>query len=182
MTTLPDRLATSNYCGNGGSFGFSFQVPALGGDENLTNGVFGRDSARRLQDVIDGLTNTFLVGEVIHYNFPWDPTVFGHFNPPGEFACCTLSLVRVGSFRMNPGFAAPTLQQRESFSSLHRGGAHFAMCDGSVRFVNENVDASTRSYNALTMADPFDHAGGGDKYRIWQRLFSRNDGHAADEF
>jgi prepilin-type N-terminal cleavage/methylation domain-containing protein/prepilin-type processing-associated H-X9-DG protein len=178
----PERIATTNYCGNGGSFGFSFQAPALARDERATNGVFGRDSARRFVDVYDGLSCTLLAGEVIHYNFPWDPTLFGHWNPNTGTACCTLSLVRVGSWPMNPGFDGTQLAQRESFSSLHPGGAHFALCDGSVRFISENIDASQRSYNIITAADPFDAANGGAKYRTWQRLFSRNDGLMVADF
>jgi prepilin-type processing-associated H-X9-DG protein len=170
----PERLATSNYCGNGGSFGFSFQVPALAGDESLTNGVMGRDSARRFRDVTDGLSNTILVGEAIHYDFPWDPTLYGHFDPPlPGTSCCTLSLVRTGAWPMNPGAAGPQLKQRESFSSLHAGGAHFGLCDGSVRFISENIQTNSRPHKAK---DPFDAANGGADYGVWQRLFSRHDG------
>ncbi len=169
----PERLATSNYCGNGGSFGFSFQVPSLAMDDSLTNGVLGRDSARRFRDITDGLTNTILVGEVTHYNFPWDPTLYGHFDPPlPGTACCTLTLVRVGGGKMNPGRSATQDEQRESFSSLHPGGAHFGLSDGSVRYISESIDTSSRAYQS---SDPFDSAHGGADYRIWQRLFSRND-------
>ncbi|MBL8849936.1 MAG: DUF1559 domain-containing protein, partial [Planctomycetaceae bacterium] len=26
-----------------------------------------------------------------------------------------------------------------AYASMHEGGAHFLMCDGAVRFVNENI-------------------------------------------
>lgn len=176
----PERIATTNYAGNGGSFGFSFQAPQLANDDGLTNGVMGRDSARRFRDIRDGLSNTILVGEVIHYGFPWDPTLYGHFDPPlPGIACCTLTQVRTGAWKLNPGPDATQNEQRESFSSLHPGGAHFGLCDGSVRFVSENIDTSSRPHNP---SDPFDRANGGANYRLWQRLFSRNDGHTIGEF
>lgn len=171
----PERLATTNYCGNGGSFGFSFEAPALAQNEQQTNGLFGRDSARRMRDVTDGLSNTILMGEVIHYNFPWDATLYGHWDPPSGTACCTLSLVRQGSHPLNPGWNATIDQQRHSFSSLHVGGAHFGMSDGSVRFISDAVDTTSRQLNSSTISDPFDRANGGADYRTWQRLFSRND-------
>lgn len=180
-TFLPERFATSNYCGNGGSFGNSFEAPAIAMNEMLTNGILGRDSARRLRDITDGASNTFLVGEVIHYDFHWDPTLYGHFQLP-RAACCTLKLARNGNRGLNPGPSGTTDEKREGFSSLHEGGAHFGMCDGSVRFVSEHIDHSARQWTAATMNDPFDRANGGADYRIYQRLFSRNDGYPVGEF
>jgi prepilin-type processing-associated H-X9-DG protein len=40
-----------------------------------------------------------------------------------------------------PAYAAYEL----SFGSKHTGGAHFAFCDGAVRFLNQNIDAITYS-------------------------------------
>lgn len=174
-TTRSERIATTNYCGNAGSFGASFEAPFLAKDENWTNGVFGRDSARRFSDVTDGVSNTFLVGEVIHFNFPWDPTLYGHWDPPSGTACCTLALARQGNWKPNPKPTSPQVEQRDSFSSHHVGGVHFAMCDGSVRFVSENIDTLRRQRTAATVSDPFDAANNGAGYRIYQRLFSRND-------
>ena len=31
----------------------------------------------------------------------------------------------------------------QGFKSLHRGGGHFVLCDGSVQFLNENIDYMT---------------------------------------
>jgi prepilin-type N-terminal cleavage/methylation domain-containing protein len=178
---LPERFATSNYCGNGGSFGNSFEAPLLAQNAALTNGILGRDSARRIRDIADGASNTFLVGEVIHHDFHWDPTLYGHFHLP-RAACCTLKLVRTGNRRLNPGPSATIDEKREGFSSLHEGGAHFGLCDGSVRFISESIDNSARQWTMATMSDPFDRANGGADYRTYQRLFSRNDGLPSGEF
>jgi hypothetical protein len=178
---LPERFATSNYCGNGGSFGNSFEARLLAAGQQQTNGVLGRDSARRIRDITDGASNTFIVGEVIHYDFNWDPTLYGHFHLP-RAACCTLKLARNGNRRLNPGTAATTDEKREGFSSLHEGGAHFGLCDGSVRFISENIDNSSRQWTTATQSDPFDAANGGADYRTYQRLFSRNDGLPIGEF
>jgi prepilin-type N-terminal cleavage/methylation domain-containing protein/prepilin-type processing-associated H-X9-DG protein len=180
-TFLPERLATANYCGNGGSFGNSFEAPVVARNENLTNGVLGRDSARRIRDITDGTSQTVLLGEVIHYDFNWDPTLYGHFFLPRQ-ACCTLKMVRNANRRLNPGPAGTVDEKREGFSSLHEGGANFAMCDGSVRFISENIDNSSRQWTVATMSDPFDQVNGGAGYRTYQRLFSRNDGLPTDEF
>jgi prepilin-type processing-associated H-X9-DG protein len=80
---------------------------------------------------------------------------------------------------LNPGKSGTQNEQRESFSSLHPGGAHFGFCDGSVRFVSENIETRSRPHDP---SDPFDRASGGASYGVWQRLFSRNDGLTVGDF
>jgi prepilin-type N-terminal cleavage/methylation domain-containing protein len=103
--TAPERIATSNYCGNGGSFSNSFVSHVETGSgytPDWANGIMRRDSDHSFRDITDGTSNTILVGEVRHWNFTWDPTMYGHFDPPSRTACCTLALVRHGNQRLNP--------------------------------------------------------------------------------
>lgn len=172
-------IATSNYCGNGGSFSNSFNsdidTSVNPRNANWLNGVLRRDSSHGFRDITDGTSNTILVGEVTHYNFTWDPSMYGMWDPPSGTACCTLSMVRHGNQRLNPPPTATQLIKREGFHSLHTGGAQFTYCDGSVHFVSQSVDFTNRQFASFPN-DPFDAANNGAGYGVYQRLFSRNDG------
>ena len=172
------RLATSNYCGNGGSFSNSFETDIVAQDELWTNGVLRRDSKHRFAEIVDGTSSTIMLGEVTHFAFTWDPTMYGHWDPPSGTACCTLAMVRHGNQPLNPPPAANNVVKREGFHSYHPGGANFALCDGSVRFISERIhNTSTQRVvqNGQTVID-------GNNYGIYQRLFSRNDGLTIGDF
>src|SRR5690606_29388443 len=64
-----------------------------------------------------------------------------------------------------------TLVSRASVASPHVGGAHFLMCDGSVRFVSENIQA-----NPITGG-----TGAGGNY-VYQNLFNIFDGNPIGSF
>jgi prepilin-type N-terminal cleavage/methylation domain-containing protein/prepilin-type processing-associated H-X9-DG protein len=128
-----------------------------------------------IRDVVDGTSNTFLLGErcnpngspFLHWGGTWSGRrrsngsySFDDFPPPntpmpaGVIAtnglCCTTGndLVPNTSIQLN---------SRGGAASTHTGGVHFAMCDGAVRFVSENINAwypsatppTTNTYMAL---------------------------------
>jgi len=187
-TTDPRVIATTNYCGNGGSFSNSFNSPSdvsvntAVGFNDWVNGVMGRDSRINIRDITDGTSNTIAVGEVTHYNFTWDPTLYGHWDVPSGTACCTLVAIRHGNQKLNPPNSASQVGKREGFHSYHTGGAQFVLCDGSVRFISQNIQDTSRQRDVTTQADQFDSANNGLNYGTYQRLFSRFDGLVVGEF
>lgn len=84
-------------------------------------GFFGYDRKTRIRDITDGTSNTVMVAESNGLSGPW-----GQGGP-----------ATVVPFTQQPYINGP-----DGVGGPFRGGCHFLMADGSVRFVSENIDPS----------------------------------------
>ena len=115
-------------------------------------GMFnGGPKAYRIRDCSDGTSNTFLMGEMLPiYNS------FGHYfithlnvgttNPPPNYLTSTLKATcpKALTGRSNP--ASPCLYASMGFQSMHAGGVHMLLVDGTVRFIGENISYTTWTF------------------------------------
>jgi type II secretory pathway pseudopilin PulG len=123
-------------------------IPPSGG--TTTNGLdagdgifFRRDlfyGKMRITDVLDGTSNTFMVGEDIpdlniHCAWPYANTANGTCAIPPN----TAVLLQYKGTGFNPG-DWPNVY---SFRSRHTSGLQFALADGSVRFVSDSILLTT---------------------------------------
>ncbi len=164
---------TATYVGNSGSFRLSFQAeyeqPA-----GRRNGMLGRDWLVNMGGVTDGTSNTILVGETILWNFSWDPTWIYRINAAGNAAGNTLGALRVGIQKINPAPVTSNVVRREAFASRHTGGANFALTDGSIHFISENIENTNTTWAQINNGTVTWNQVG-----TIQRLTSRNDGQVA---
>lgn len=144
-------VALTNYKGvigdtqmGGGGSAFTGTVPDCH-NTSPCNGTFWRNNYQnpvRLADYVDGTTQTFIVGEDVpehNYHSAW-----AYCN--GDYASCH---VPINFFPEPP--APGVWQNAIAFKSRHPGGAHFALADGSVHFINEGIEHPI--YRALATRD-----------------------------
>ncbi|WP_197439734.1 DUF1559 family PulG-like putative transporter [Calycomorphotria hydatis] len=122
-------------------------------------GVFGQTNRGiRIRDITDGTSVTMIVGERASHlpgNTGDTYTVWAAMRSPlqpnsGYRGAYT---VTGGTGRpMNISEAAAGWDFKNYFNSMHYGGVQFAFCDGSVRFLNENMDF-TQYKNMSRIAD-----------------------------
>jgi len=105
----------------------------------------------RLANITDGTSNTFAVGEAVGAWSWWT----WWYNSNASVAVCTLPLnYRRGIDKLDDPNIANQWNRNFGFYSLHPAGGNFAMCDGSVRFIPDNID--TVSYRALATVEAGD--------------------------
>jgi prepilin-type N-terminal cleavage/methylation domain-containing protein/prepilin-type processing-associated H-X9-DG protein len=128
--------AWDNYCCQGWNFGTQ---PGGGFPAGSFAGMFGRTDLVpiTIAKVTDGLSNTFMVGETL----PLGCTFMGVYSQNFPLSGTSIPLNHMED-------AVDTNWFRTcGFKSLHLGGANFALGDGSVRFVSEDIDY--KLYNQL---------------------------------
>lgn len=111
------------------------------------DGVFHPGLKVRLNHITDGTTNTIMIGER-----PPGPDGYsaGWYSAKTYTRCQTCQILPAGSLGVLPSGACPSapsfapgqsddLCSTGRFWSTHPGGANFAFCDGSVRFLTYSV-------------------------------------------
>lgn len=177
-------IATSNYmaCMNAGDSTTPAIFPSQYGP---ALGIAFQNSSVRIRDIIDGTSQVFCVGErawKFKNLMAGAGTIYGISADP----LCNIdqgSSWNIKSANTNvcsltydgPNFTGNRAHQGRAFNSSHPGGLHFLMCDGSVRFITENIDQ--RKGTVSIAPYPADIV-----TNLYGRLACRNDGMVVVEY
>ena len=152
-TNSTPEIANTNYygCQGGGA------VPWCRSGEwervFFNNGVFHNNSRIKVRDITDGTSNVVLIGETIycpaampHYDpqVAWDTGLRIWHNaamPWPSGLCATMEQINAAGPDYDPAVHPwPVGPASSTFASHHPGGCQFAMADGSVHFISEEID------------------------------------------
>ena len=102
-------------------------------------GLFYIYTSKSMRDILDGTSNTIVVGEISWTDRNGNPTRYRAWTRGGQvnqFMAPAKNVAR----QINADYTA--LFNDMSFGSNHTGGAQFIFGDGSVSFLSENIDYS----------------------------------------
>jgi hypothetical protein len=127
---FPMQMPTSNYVG---VFGTVDLHDACEHGDCQGDGLFVLNRGMRMADILDGLSQTLMVGER-HSRWSYSTWV-------GAVAHAEHGPARiVGVAQFPPNSDDNPEQFIHNFSSLHPAGTHFLRADGSVRLIYETID------------------------------------------
>jgi prepilin-type N-terminal cleavage/methylation domain-containing protein/prepilin-type processing-associated H-X9-DG protein len=109
-----------------------------------TNGAMYTGSKTRFKDITDGTSKTFLIGESSYDSNGRRAWAVGSIRPGDAWAYSGYNMANLLSSSPRGKVVNGTIEDEGlgndiGFGSLHNRGAHFGMCDGSVRYVAETV-------------------------------------------
>jgi len=175
--------ATSSYVGNSGPFNALFCDQTVAGYQSPRSvGAFRVNVGLSFRDFRDGLSNSMLVGET-HWDQTRNNLLYGSVQNGGGADCTDLSEYKTNPYNhlrstntiLNATPARNPSKYFTAFASIHSGGGHFLMGDGSVHFLSENIENTSTNFN-----DPGVTANG--PYGLYQRLSAIADGQPLGEF
>jgi prepilin-type processing-associated H-X9-DG protein len=164
-------------CGDGGPDSAGVQ----------TRGIFSMRSWCSISQITDGTSNTILCGEISGHTSAELSQVGDGQMAWGQWAFYTGSIGAIArTARVPPNVKLPDESlpayrlDRLGFNSAHVGGAHFLLCDGSVRFISDNIAADNDWQIAAGMPAPSAYQVPVTEYipqhLLYGLLFSRDDG------
>ena len=135
----------------------SYMVPLSDGlcNEYYINGIFYPRSAVGIRDISDGTSNTLAVGERRYALRGWIRGAWYTGSKDAPTRMCSSSAKNITKpinadlgtwcYETNhcPGIGRTMFFNELFFSSEHPGGAQFTFADGSVHFVNEDIEFRT---------------------------------------
>jgi prepilin-type processing-associated H-X9-DG protein len=157
--------------------------PGVSGHRNVASsasnsGIFFHESAITFADIIDGSSNTFIVGERESLDCRGAVWV-GTARPQNTGGQAISQLVGISRPKINQGTVPINWNAGNGtgcmigFSSFHPGGSQFALADGSVRFIAQTIDHFWDNPSGNVNGNASDHRSAAN--RVYQRLMSRDD-------
>jgi prepilin-type N-terminal cleavage/methylation domain-containing protein/prepilin-type processing-associated H-X9-DG protein len=194
----------SSYAGCTGTFGsggyITYYETTMGSgctsQKSSYNGVIYNDSATKIAEITDGTSNTIMFGEHCHANLlVYDGTYGGSDNSwqSGRWYDTLFAAMYPPNVQVPPGTGFTSILGSNNYyyptvaTSLHPGGANFAFCDGSVKFLKSTINswATTQATGPQRSSLPvgsvwnsscYTFTSGNARPGVYQALASKNGG------